>query len=122
MSILSLHLFNLYLLHSLHTNRRVGGGGGGLNIFYRVILFSFLPTLLISLLTLHSYVCIESVISYHCFGEAGGKEKYYRLSFYEGKGWAMKEVSAKNYISFYLSVFYVILSLCLSMPVCLVFI
>ena len=39
MSILSLHLFNLYLLHSLHTNRR----GGGLNIFYLVILFSSHP-------------------------------------------------------------------------------
>ena len=71
MSKLSLHLFNLYLLHSLHTNRR--GGGGGSKHILSCYLIVFPPIAYI--LTHYAFLCILSLSSVvTVFGKAGGKE------------------------------------------------
>ena len=121
MSILSLHLFDLYLLHSLYTNRRGGRGGGSKHIFSCYLIF-LPPCLYLYSLCIPMYVLsLSSVVT--VFGKAGGKENIiFFHSMREGGGLWGKKVSAKYYISFYLSVYYVVVSLCLSMSVCPVFV
>ena len=82
--------FTLLVVHtyyySQHINRREGGRSKHILSVNLFTCFHF-PTLLVSFTHFVFLGSIEYVVSYHCFGgELVGKEKYYHLSFYGGKG------------------------------------
>ena len=81
--------FTLLVVHtyyySQHINKREGGGRSKLSV--NLFTCFHFPTLLVSFTHFVFLGSIEYVVSYHCFGgELVGKEKYYHLSFYGGKG------------------------------------
>ena len=80
--------FTLLVVHtyyySQHINRREGGGRSKHILSVNLFSFSHSACFFTHFVFLGS---IEYVVSYHCFGgELVGKEKYYHLSFYGGKG------------------------------------